>query len=1153
VQGVATTVGAESTQLAGWFRSEYLAWLTLSGLLIVALPLFICMPVWTDIAFFDACTRMILSGHLIFKELQVGPFAAGWIVIHAAVRALVGWSTEGLRCVDLAVVGMIIALLAARAVPDLSRTGRVWLAFFLALFYLSTSEWCHCQPDTWMLLPATAALCLRMRQTLAQLAGAPPNVFRRSLLEGAFWAIAFTIKPFAGLAAIVCLAVSGVMVWRAGRKGALRGLAFDLCGLLSGGMLVGLALLGWVYSSGNWPYFLTSARDAPGFEEYYLNTPAWEQRIQKLVNRLMPWNLINLVALPTALLILLRWATSPAPTGAARKTIVQHVLLAVAYLAWFTQENFIQHQLDYNMVPPLLMGIALLATQASLLQHRAVRWGFILAVVLLGLWNPPPLLSVHRLALWTRCWSEGSTAELRQRLGTLTKEDLTNPTWTDLHQVELFLKDRHAKDRDVTCWNCSTVHVLSDLGILPANRAIQVDAVLIYLPRRQGSIIQDIKAGPQRFVLVDMRFEFGLSMDDARRASGIPRKERYPSNLPVVFRAGRYLVHEVPPGFADSSPEVPNLSAGPPEPASLKEGPPLLRRLALLLVLMAVGSVGPGLFFVRRLRWNPSETLCASLGLSLLLIFALSLLIHLFRLPVGAHYVVTAALFGLVVVTRHDLFRLLRHAGVQQQLAAYALLLVMGLVMISVIRNFSGGTSVWDWLEQYRQARYFLDSAGVEKVLSDIHSGDQPVSFASRSSLLNAVAAHYMAQAGQDYPVFQIVVLFLSLLVYFPLDLMGRWFAGRQRFPRSLLVALLALNPVLWWNTTFTWTKVLASFYVILAVWFYLAACRKRDQFRMSAAFGCVCAAFLVDTYAAPYAVMLGLHYLLFVLPTREQRGREVLRIALASAILLCTWVPMSLATFHGRTDATHAEPGQTTSELSGQIAWNCIASIVPHPLRSSTAAVDESMHLSQPTLLGRVRDHYFLTLEGVCYASIGSVGGLLVLFLLVRDLRRPAPQGITRFWIFFLTGSALLGLALAPLPRLEGVWYLSGQPLTYLGVAYLAACFSSLPVFLRVAGILGCAFDALVGILLHFKLENLRISFQEDPERGMVCRTILSDWAMVNGREKFEAGLAFVGDYFRALAPFLLWCLLLLCSLVLVQLIRVSFHWNRRYQGTTQ
>src|SRR5947208_953414 len=63
-----------------------------------------------------------------------------------------------------------------------------------ALFYPFTSEFCHCQRDPWMLLPAAVAARLRLRQ-LGRATAATRGLFGPAALEGFVWGLAVWLKP----------------------------------------------------------------------------------------------------------------------------------------------------------------------------------------------------------------------------------------------------------------------------------------------------------------------------------------------------------------------------------------------------------------------------------------------------------------------------------------------------------------------------------------------------------------------------------------------------------------------------------------------------------------------------------------------------------------------------------------------------------------------------------------------------------------------------------------------------------------------------------------------------------------------------------------------------------------------------------------------
>ena len=108
--------------------------------------------------------QTMLSGGVLYRDVFETNLP-GIVWIHAAIRTLAGWSSEAMRLVDVAVFGAIVWLLMRL----LRRQGasaavRVATAFACCWCYLSVSEWCHCQRDTWMLLPALAAVSLRLRR-----------------------------------------------------------------------------------------------------------------------------------------------------------------------------------------------------------------------------------------------------------------------------------------------------------------------------------------------------------------------------------------------------------------------------------------------------------------------------------------------------------------------------------------------------------------------------------------------------------------------------------------------------------------------------------------------------------------------------------------------------------------------------------------------------------------------------------------------------------------------------------------------------------------------------------------------------------------------------------------------------------------------------
>src|SRR4029078_4012408 len=64
---------------------ELAAWILLALLLAAGVPLFLCMPLWADVTFYDLCARNILAGGAHYRDVfDTNP--PGMPRIHSLVR-----------------------------------------------------------------------------------------------------------------------------------------------------------------------------------------------------------------------------------------------------------------------------------------------------------------------------------------------------------------------------------------------------------------------------------------------------------------------------------------------------------------------------------------------------------------------------------------------------------------------------------------------------------------------------------------------------------------------------------------------------------------------------------------------------------------------------------------------------------------------------------------------------------------------------------------------------------------------------------------------------------------------------------------------------------------------------------------------------------
>lgn len=524
----------------------------------------------------------------------------------------------------------------------------------------------------------------------------------------------------------------------------------------------------------------------------------------------------------------------------------------------------------------------------------------------------------------------------------------------------------------------------------------------------------------------------------------------------------------------------------------------LLGQLGLLLLLLPVSSFAPGFFFLRKLRWNPLEKLCASVALSLILLYLAAWGIYcasprgngepVHRLP----YVAVALLsLAMAALAAKDIVRLLRATPVKRALAGFAFLCLWTAVLTAVIRNFSGALWFGDWLEHFQRSLFFLRHFPAGVVIFPGYA------LPARPPMMNVVTSFYLALTADRFEIFQTVFVFLNLLLFLPCYLLMPALGRRARRHTWLLVVLFASSPLIMQNVTYTWTKALAAFYVVLALWFYLAGWRKRDTVRTTAAFVALAAGLVVHYSAGPYVAILTLHYLIGVLPRRPHKWRELAVIAALCGFLAGTWLVWSIAVY-----GTHTTLASNTTVTSSQqyqgstiekIKSNLADTIVPIVARNSSLLNQFENQRTE----GKVRDWFFIFYQVNAIFAMGMLGGPLVLWFAFRGLRRrrklvaarskarakpaakvhetvlPAtPEQI--FWRILIAAGLVLGVAVVGERDPLGVGHLTLLSLQAVGLAMLAAVVPRKGRALTLVILLGCAVDFGFGVLLHAHVESL-------------------------------------------------------------------------------
>lgn len=535
----------ESVAAGTAVNTRALGWLALVVVLMVGGPLTVCMPVWGDVDFYDVIVQTMRSGGVHYRDaFECGPPGAVWL--HYAVRWLLGDSSEAMRLFDLGVTAATIWLLTRFIPMPSSGSGvRIWAAMAMFAYYLALPEMCQCSRDGWMVLPLAGALLLRVRQLgRIERAAGTASLVGWATLEGLCWGAGVLLKPYAMIPAVVVWLVS-VAALRETQPRWRRCAALDFVGVFAGGTLAGLTALVYLWHSGAWQSFWDVMLGWNG--EYWsrvtmsfrgLRYAAWTVQF-------IPWSLLHGVALPVAVIAVWRGLRGGASSHDSPSPQVP-LVLAAGYLTWLAQAALLQHPHFYVLGSTVLPAIAVLAAWGRVPGRTAAGWVPLLAFCLLAYLTHPALMR-HRLAVWPRCWTEGATSEMKDRLTMMQATD-----WGSLDRVCEFLRSQDVQDGEVTNWSTYTLPVSLKLHRQLSTRYPYFDGLLHFFPSRREEMRRDLGVSRQRFIVADLSWA-GISMAEARAMNkdplalpkGIPEKylSKYPWFEPVAFRAGRYVVY----------------------------------------------------------------------------------------------------------------------------------------------------------------------------------------------------------------------------------------------------------------------------------------------------------------------------------------------------------------------------------------------------------------------------------------------------------------------------------------------------------------------------------------------------------------------------------------------------------------------------------
>ncbi len=561
-----------------------------------------------------------------------------------------------------------------------------------------------------------------------------------------------------------------------------------------------------------------------------------------------------------------------------------------------------------------------------------------------------------------------------------------------------------------------------------------------------------------------------------------------------------------------------------------------------LAIILAACSIGPGLIILPWLRLDEDEKLVAVVSVSLLAVFLAEFALYLFDLPGICRWAIMAGCVTCIAFRWQTLLRLLAQPVVRTQLAGLLLVLGHALLLQAAIRSYSGIGWAGDWYEHFERTIFFIERPDprAARFLVPLHGTNSGYTLTARPPFMNVLAAHAIGLSRPSFAAFQVVFTWLNALACLPaLALAGRCAAliGRRAQSGTLAAAAaLTLLPAFAQNATFTWTKLMATFFVLAAV--LLLA--KRDAIvswpRLTLAGVMIGAGVAVHYSSAVYAVVLGLAVVVAagLRNSPSDHGRvanRITRACVAAAVfglpqlaVLLPWLGFAVCTFglHGTLNTNTAvtdAAGMTLAENLWKITCNCSDTLVPHFLRDRPPLIE--LLLSQPNRSAALRDWWFAPLQVNFPMALGTATQFVAVFAAVLLVAAASFVTVGRraaaCWAWLFCGGFLLGVAVVGSRDTTGLAHICLQPLILIGAAAAAAVLPQLPWPVRFVALTGLAWDYLVGVILHFWIEQLPLKVLEvaQPDGTLAISNTLGigGGASSNVYRKQIGHLAFLGD----------------------------------------
>jgi hypothetical protein len=515
---------------------------------------------------------------------------------------------------------------------------------------------------------------------------------------------------------------------------------------------------------------------------------------------------------------------------------------------------------------------------------------------------------------------------------------------------------------------------------------------------------------------------------------------------------------------------------------------------------------GLGLLTTRFLRLPPPDRLLAIVSAGIVLLGLGGQVLHIAGAgPAGWRVLALAAAAGWFLHGR-EVATWWRCASSRLMLRNWLTVTVGCLAALALIRTYSGGDWIGDWVGHYHRAHYFLHQDPAELWIFTLDP------FTARPPLLNLATSALMAQGDESFAAYQVYTTLLGTVAVLPFCRLVVTAGGRRR-SLALVPLLLLVNPLFMQNATYSWTKLGAAAFVLTGVWFFRRAMtggRPRHWTLAGLAFS---AAVLAHYSSAPYALAAVAAYGWL---HRDRWGAaefwaSTLRRSLGAILLGLTWIGWAIArqgfaaTLLANTSVKQAGELSAAGQLQS-FALNLWHTVLPPPWPGADMAF-----LQHGDPLSTLRDRIFVFAQ-TSLPGMAGFGGLVVLLWWLGCRLGPVKR-----WLpgaILLAALVVVGVAVHPARMRWGAGHICLQPLALGFAAVAIATLPALPAWIRRIALLGWLVDAGLGVGLHLSIEHRQVNpavlalGDGEPLRAMYGLAFGN-----NAAAKYALGLQLLGD----------------------------------------